>query len=115
MTETERSHDKLWRYSVTAVIHDVSRVNDYLDWLLDGHVADVCQWASDAEVVHLSTGDDHVPSNRVMSVYWFNTQADFHRYEREGAPSLRRDGIEFTAAIGGVTFERDVGWSYRIG
>ena len=61
MTETERSHDKLWRYSVTAVIHDVSRVNDYLDWLLDGHAADVCQWASDAEVVHLSTGDDHVP------------------------------------------------------
>ena len=50
----------------------------------------------------------------VLSIYWFTDQRSFNRYEREGAPALRDEGIEFARELGGINFERAVGCSWMV-
>ena len=105
---------KMWRYQVIATLLDQESVDHYLDWLLRGHVAAVCAWADHAEVVQLQGSDLQKRSTQVMSVYWFASREEFDRYEREGAPLLRAEGIELADQLGGITFERTLGWSQRV-
>ncbi len=112
-TSDQNHPNRMWRYQVTANLKDQESTERYLKWLFSGHVKAVCRWAESAEVVHLQTSGE--TSNRVMSVYWFHSQSDFDRYEREGAPDLRAEGIQLSEALGGILFERELGWAWSIG
>ena len=114
MSENLPKQSRYWRYQVTATILKRESLGAYLDWLLAGHVAEVCKWAIKAEIVHLMDEDGLTPSNRVMSIYWFADRSDFDCYEREGAPKLRTEGVAFASSIGGISFERSFGVSYQI-
>lgn len=100
----------MWRYQVTATLRDSDAVQQYLEWLFAGHVAEVCHWAKRAEVVHLTEQN----LSKVMSVYWFSSREDFERYENEGAPALRSEGVKIASALGGISFERTLGWSWSM-
>ena len=109
---TFNERQAMWRYQVTATLKDHASIKSYLEWLFDGHVQSVCQWAKHAEVVHLE-GNDHL-SRQVMSIYWFASQTQFEQYEREGAPILRAEGIAFSESVGGIEFERKLGWAWQV-
>jgi hypothetical protein len=112
---TFNERQAMWRYQVTATLKDHASIKPYLEWLFDGHVHSVCQWAEQAEVVHLE-GNDHLSQHppQVMSIYWFTSQAQFERYKQEGAPLLRAEGIAFSESIGGIEFERKHGWAWQV-
>ena len=104
-----------WYYEVTATLISEEARTEYIDWLFSGHVSAVCRWAEEAEVVALNadtSGSDH--PWRVKSVYWFTDQNAFDVYEREGAPTLRTEGIALSHELGGIKFERDMGWSWTV-
>ena len=104
-----------WYYEVTATLISEEARAEYIDWLFAGHVNAVCRWAEEAEVVVLSADplkDDH--PWRVKSVYWFTDQYAFNVYEREGAPTLRTEGIALAQKLGGIDFKRDIGWSWTV-
>lgn len=102
-----RHEGSTWRYAVTATLTTQEALEHYLDWLLDGHINEVCLWAEEAEVVEQS-------GLKVQSVYWFKDYETFERYEREGAPKLREEGVRFAQELGGIVFERTTGWSLKI-
>ena len=102
----------LWRYQVTATLKDEQARSLYLKWLFAGHVQAVCKWALNAEVVQIDEPDQF--SGKIMSIYWFKDQEDFTRYEKEGAPKLREEGIAFATSLGGISFERQVGWAWPV-
>ena len=115
-TNNENPSDKItkfWRYQVTATLRGAWETEQYLRWLSDGHVAAVCHWATDAEIVHMHAPETNEPTHHVMSVYWFEGHDAFKTYEREGAPTLREEGIAFAQTLGGIEFTRSVGWSWR--
>ena len=97
-------------YVVTATLCDQSDAERYIEWLKRGHVQAVLKWASRAEIVlldspsHMHTGDVHV-----QSAYLFEDRAAFQRYEEEGAPQLRAEGIEFAKSLARIEFKRSIG------
>ena len=106
------SDNAIWRYQVTATLKNAESVIPYLEWLFHGHVQEVCKWASNAEVVQIMNDDES--QYQVKSIYWFNSITDFEQYEHEGAPQLRSEGINFAKSIGGVDFERQLGWAWLV-
>ena len=108
--ENQQGFIKVWRYQVTATLQDRSAEQQYIDWLMAGHLQAVCKWAFRAEIVPLDYGD---LSPQVMSIYWFFKRDEFDLYEVEGAPLLRKEGIEFAKTLGGITFERQMGWAWQ--
>lgn len=93
-------------YTVIATVPPAV-ADDYVAWLLDGHVQAVVDGgAAHATVTRL----DGAPV-RVESRYVFETAADFARYEATVAPALRADGIARFVDPHGVTFTR---WTGRL-
>ena len=123
MTEPQHHYSKKmspaqsrWRYAVTATLKTEHAQSRYVDWLFDGHVNQVCRWAEEAEVVII---DDSVTPDgssywSVQSIYWFTDQKSFEAYEHEGAQLLRAEGINFAHELGGIDFQRTVGWSRMV-
>lgn len=114
-----------WRYAVTATLLSDESTTAYVAWLLAGHIDAVCQWAESAEIVVLTDPQNNSSEARefetalgsarhVQSVYWFSDYETFQRYERDGAPALRAEGVELAQALGGITFERMCGWSIKV-
>ncbi len=92
-------------YTVTASFTDSAVADELIDWLVGGHLADVCEaGAQDAEVVQL----DGTPV-RIQVRYHFADREAFAAYERDHAERLRGEGRERFTAERGVSFERSTG------
>jgi len=120
---TDTQHDqRRWRYAVTATLSSEEALRHYLDWLMDGHVVAVCAWAEEAEIVEYTPTSGVHGEGRALeawsaeSVYWFTDREAFERYEEEGAPALRSEGVTLSRqlserGLGEISFKRVFGWS----
>lgn len=98
-------------YTVVAEFDDAQVLREWLEWLKNGHLADVCaSGATDAEALDLggvSQGGRMV--HRGEARYHFATQEDFSAYERHHAPRLRAEGLRRFPEQRGVRYRRSVG------
>jgi hypothetical protein len=94
---------EMFRYVVRAEIDDSGAAAEYLAWLSDGHVEQVCECSgAEAEIVRLDA------EHAIFEVHYaFPTRAAFDTYEREHAPRLRAEGMDRFA--GRVRFSRSTG------
>ena len=92
-------------YTVIATLPDQATRDEYVAWLLGGHVRAVKRGgATEAVVVQV---DEPAEPIRVESRYVFPTPEAFRAYVDHHAPLLRGDGL---SRFGGrVGFERRVG------
>jgi hypothetical protein len=98
-------------YSVTATIPDAASAEEYVQWLVDGHVEGVLLGGAETgEVVRLD-GDPI----RVETRYVFPSREAFNAYEAGPAAELRADGKRRFPAERGFQFERRVGVSVGVG
>lgn len=92
-------------YAVIATLPDEPTRVRYIDWLLQGHIQQVCAGgATSASVIRLDG-----QSLRVMARYTFPTRDDLERYIATYAPRLRAEGLALFGPETGVTFERLTG------
>lgn len=93
------------RYTVCAKFSDPQIAQEWIDWLTDGHCAEVIACgALNAEIVVL---DREALSYEVR--YDFPDRATFESYEAEHAPRLRAEGLERFSAERGIAYARTVG------
>jgi hypothetical protein len=96
-------------YTVTAEFDDETVARQWIDWLRNGHLAEVIAGgALDAEIVRF---DREAASGVVICEvrYHFATRGDFARYERDHAPRLRAEGLKHFPPERGVRYRRSVG------
>ena len=95
----------MFTYIVRCTFNDPLIIDEWVQWLRDGHLAEVCDaGARDAEVLRL---DGEPPRCEVR--YHFASRADFERYERDHAERLRREGLQRFPPERGVEYERSTG------
>jgi hypothetical protein len=82
---------------------DAALADRYVEWLVAGHVARVCEAGRASAVVVRIDG----ATSRVETRYVFESRDAFAAYERDHAPRLRAEGLE--AFPSGVRFERTTG------
>lgn len=97
-------------YTVVAEFDDQALRKQWLDWLRNGHLAEVCaSGATDAEALSfegVSSGGRTV--YRAEARYHFATRDDFAAYERHHSPRLRAEGLRRFPAERGVRYRRTV-------
>jgi hypothetical protein len=95
-------------YTVRCTFTDESVADEWIAWLRDEHIADVCgAGALDGKVVRLdrSEGEPLVCEVR----YHFASRESMETYERDHAPRLRAEGLERFPLERGLAYERSVG------
>lgn len=91
-------------YTVECTFTDPGVAEEWLAWLRDGHLADVCAaGALDAEAVKIDG-----PEIRCEARYRFVSRAAFEAYERDHAPSLRAEGLARFPLERGLRYRRSV-------
>lgn len=97
-------------YTVSTEFSDAAVAAEYVDWLRDGHLAQVVSGgALDAELVRME-GAPGAPL-RIEVRYHFASPEAFAEYERVHAPRLRAEGRALFPPERGVTMARSVGTS----
>ena len=92
-------------YTVTVSFTREPMVRAWLDWMDQGHVADVIAGgATSAEIVQLD-----LPEPTFDVHYRFPSHEAFTAYERDHAPRLRAEGLKLFPTEKGVTYKRTVG------
>jgi len=92
-------------YTVRAVFEAEAVASEWVEWLRDGHLADVCAGgATKAEVVRLDGARIEIEVR-----YRFASRESFQRYEREFAPKLRAEGLQLFPTSRGVAYARALG------
>ena len=92
-------------YTVRCTFDDPAVMDEWIAWLRDEHVADVCAaGAVDGHLVKL----DGTPQT-VEVRYRFASRDAFERYERNHAPHLREEGLRLFPLERGLSYERSVG------
>ena len=92
-------------YTVICTFDDPAVADEWIQWLLDEHLAEVrAGGATHAQIVR----HDGAPI-RCEVRYRFATRADFETYEREHAPKLRAAGLDRFPLDRGLAYERTVG------
>jgi hypothetical protein len=95
----------MFAYTVACTFHDAETAEEWIAWLRDEHLAEVCAaGALDAEVVRF----DSMPV-RCEVRYHFASREDFARYERDYAPRLRAEGLKRFPPERGLKYERSTG------
>lgn len=95
----------MFAYTVACTFDDAGVAEEWVAWLRDEHLADVCAaGALDAEVVRL---DGEPPTVEVR--YHFADRAAFGRYEAEHAPRLRAEGLARFPLERGLHYRRSTG------
>lgn len=92
-------------YTVTATFPDRQLAEQWLQWLRDGHIAEVLAGgATVADVVALDS-----PALAYEVRYRFPSREAFDRYEKDFAPRLRADGLRLFPVERGIAYRRSVG------
>jgi hypothetical protein len=92
-------------YTVAVTFHDDALAEEWLRWLIGGHVQEVIACgAMDAEIIRLDG-----PGRSFEIRYHFDSRESFQRYEREHAPRLRAEGLKLFPTENGVVYRRTVG------
>ncbi len=95
------------RYTVACTFVDANVARDWLAWLENGHLADVCACgAVSAEAVQMDG-----PGITYEARYLFPSREAFDGYERDHAPRLRAEGLEKFPLDLGLSYRRSVGES----
>lgn len=95
----------MFAYTVTCTFDDPAIADEWIAWLRDTHLADVCAaGALDAEVIRL----DGSPC-RCEVRYHFASRESFAAYERDHAPRLRAEGLQRFSPERGLKYERSTG------
>jgi uncharacterized protein DUF4286 len=92
-------------YTVTVSLPDAATAGDWLQWLRDGHIADVLAGGATAAAIVALDGIPHTYEAR----YRFPSRAAFDRYEQAFAPRLRAEGLERFPVSKGISYRRTVG------
>jgi hypothetical protein len=95
---------------VTTTLNSLENRLSYLNWLKSGHIQAVARWAKRAEIIEIipentdlsapSVSDQSHQIFQVKSLYLFDSQEAFDLYLKEGAPSLRAEGLKIIEALG---------------
>lgn len=92
-------------YTVRCTFENADVMAQWIAWLVDDHIADVCAaGALDGAIVKL----DGEPL-RVEVRYRFSSREAFETYERDHAPRLREEGLQKFPLELGLCYERSVG------
>jgi hypothetical protein len=92
-------------YTVIATFSDPRVAQEWIDWLVSGHIDSVLQHgATDAEIVRLDS-----PDVKVEVRYHFPSRSVFSDYELNHAPALRAEGIAKFPPQRGVSYQRTIG------
>ncbi|MEO1365936.1 MAG: DUF4286 family protein [Acidobacteriota bacterium] len=92
-------------YTVSCTFTDPDVARRWMDWLRNGHLADVVDaGAESAYAVHL----DGRPV-RCEARFTFASRADYDAYQRDQAPRLREEGLSLFPLDLGLEYSRSVG------
>ena len=92
-------------YTVSATFTAPAVAEEWIAWLMDGHVREVIAGgATDAWIVRLD-GNERTVEVR----YHFPSREAFARYERDHAPRLRAEGLARFPVERGIAYRRSVG------
>lgn len=92
-------------YTVSCTFNDPAIADEWIGWLRDEHLAEVCAaGALDAEVIRF----DGTPV-RCEVRYHFASREAFAIYERDHAPRLRAEGLKRFPPERGLKYERSLG------
>jgi hypothetical protein len=95
-------------YTVLCCFDNREVAYEWIAWLRDGHLAEVCAaGALDAEVIQLDNGEDSIVRCEVR--YHFASRESFAAYERDHAPRLRAEGLKRFPPERGVHYQRTLG------
>ena len=98
----------MFAYTVTCTFDDPRIAEEWIDWLRDEHLRDVCAaGALDAEVIRCDVSSGAKPQVEVR--YHFQSRAAFDGYVRDHAPRLRAEGLKRFPPERGLTYERSNG------
>jgi hypothetical protein len=92
-------------YTVRCAFEDPAVAEEWTEWLLREHLADVqAAGATQADLVRLDG-----PQTVLEARYRFESRQAFAAYERDGAPRLRAEGLSLFPLSRGLTYSRTVG------
>jgi hypothetical protein len=94
-------------YAVRSIFPDQSLVQDYLDWLVEGHIQDVLDGGALSGYAALETEPDDAIV--VISRYLFASRDSYDRYVTETAPKLREEGLSKFGPHTGIAMKRSLG------
>ncbi len=99
----------MFYYCVTTTLNSLENRLSYLNWLKSGHIQAVARWAKRAEVIEILPENSDASSQtassqthqifQVKSLYLFDSKEAFDRYLKEGAPSLRAEGLKIIESL----------------
>ncbi len=92
-------------YAVRTELPSRALADEFLDWLQSHHIADVVAAGALVGEAVLLDGEPCVVESR----YAFESREAFARYEAEGAPALRAEGLARFGPGRGVRMSRSVG------
>lgn len=97
-------------YTVFCTIRYKTMEQDWLDWMQNGHIAEVIQCgASGAELIRHDPETEGQSSMTYEIRYKFDSRGKFEEYLEQHAPRLRRDGYERFPVEDGFQYRRTVG------
>jgi hypothetical protein len=98
----------MFAYTVSCMFDDPRVAEEWIAWLRDEHLAEVCAaGALVAEVIRCDGVSDG--KTRCEVRYHFASRAAFAQYEREHASRLRAEGLKRFAPERGLKYERSTG------
>lgn len=102
----------MFSYTVTCEFNDRLVAKEWIDWLREEHLRDVCDaGATDTEVIALERDEDQssrgVWAHEVR--YHFRDRATFDAYVRDHAPQLRAEGLQRFPPERGLNYARRTG------
>ena len=98
----------MFSYTVACTFNDSAVAAEWIAWLRNEHMADVCAaGAVNAEVIRCDV--DAGAKSRCEVRYHFVSREAFAAYERDHAPRLRADGLKRFPPERGLKYERSTG------
>lgn len=91
-----------FRYVVGVTLPNTDLAERWLDWLRNGHIAEVIAGGATEATIYRVDGTDH----SFEIVYAFPTREAFVHYERDHAPRLREEGRRLFPPEQGVVYRR---------
>jgi hypothetical protein len=97
----------MFSYTVVCTFDDARVAEEWITWLRDEHLAEVCAaGAMDAEVIRCDGLAGHA---RCEVRYHFASREAFEAYQRDHAPRLRAEGLKRFPPERGLKYERTTG------